>query len=577
MKQLKARVKAAQTYEEWETAAKEVEHLQHAGKPNWENELFDSELVQHRLQVLQANRLSGDVGEMMFALRADLLRSLGNMTQEQLHHRVTVPSLIRNYIAEVRLQLKLVTDELDLQVDEKLTFLQEMRHAFGRTALMLSGAGMHGAFHLGVIKGLLNHDQLPRVVAGSSVGAIVSAFVATRTPQELNLAFSDEHFHVTGSQLAFFNGQTLSGALAHMARRGAAALYDYGFFKRRIHALLGDLTFQEAYDRSGGRILCVSVCPTTKGEETFLLNHLSAPHCVVWSAIAASCAFPGMFPPQTLLSKNRQGQLSTWKPAGSGGEEETFSWHDGLVQEEAPIKGLRELFNVNYFIVSQTIPYITTILQMKKTVCSSGGLYLKLADAWELEFKHRLKQLTDMAPWMDAFGMARVLQQQWEGDVSVVMPPRLGACLMMERSTPSDLYQVAQQGERSAWAKLAAIETSCSIESQLDECVAQLKQKQRQASLLGRGRIPSWTYMHNHFPSSSDHVSISPRSSCSSLHDICGTVHNYDVPETPADPSPNGTPKCGTAVSAHVSSSNIIRTESMRSLSLAAQSSLCVI
>jgi len=92
-----------------------------------------------------------------------------------------------------------------------------------------------------------------------------------------------------------------------------------------------------------------------------------------------------------------------------------------------------------------------------------------------------------------------------------------------------------------------------------------------------RGRIPSWTYMHNHFPSSSDHVSISPRSSCSSLHDICGTVHNYDVPETPADPSPNGTPKCGTAVSAHVSSSNIIRTESMRSLSLAAQSSLCVI
>lgn len=38
--------------------------------------------------------------------------------------QVTVPSLIRNYIAEVRLQLKLVTDELDLQVDEKLTFLQ---------------------------------------------------------------------------------------------------------------------------------------------------------------------------------------------------------------------------------------------------------------------------------------------------------------------------------------------------------------------------------------------------------------------------------------------------------------------
>jgi TAG lipase/steryl ester hydrolase/phospholipase A2/LPA acyltransferase len=50
----------------------------------------------------------------------------------------------------VREQLQLVTDELPLPLHEKLAFLQEARHAFGRTALMLSGGGTHGSFHLGV-------------------------------------------------------------------------------------------------------------------------------------------------------------------------------------------------------------------------------------------------------------------------------------------------------------------------------------------------------------------------------------------------------------------------------------------
>jgi hypothetical protein len=52
--------------------------------------------------------------------------------------------------AQVREQLQLVTDELPLPLHEKLAFLQEARHAFGRTALMLSGGGTHGSFHLGV-------------------------------------------------------------------------------------------------------------------------------------------------------------------------------------------------------------------------------------------------------------------------------------------------------------------------------------------------------------------------------------------------------------------------------------------
>lgn len=36
----------------------------------------------------------------------------------------------------------------DLSLEEKLSFLRETRHAFGRTALVLSGGGALGAFHI---------------------------------------------------------------------------------------------------------------------------------------------------------------------------------------------------------------------------------------------------------------------------------------------------------------------------------------------------------------------------------------------------------------------------------------------
>ena len=41
----------------------------------------------------------------------------------------------------------------ELPLDEKLNFLREARHAFGRTALVLSGGGSFGAFHLASILG----------------------------------------------------------------------------------------------------------------------------------------------------------------------------------------------------------------------------------------------------------------------------------------------------------------------------------------------------------------------------------------------------------------------------------------
>ena len=61
-----------------------------------------------------------------------------------------VPTPIREYIEEVQRHLEAITahEGADLRLEDKQTYLRETRHAFGRTALVLSGGGALGAFHI---------------------------------------------------------------------------------------------------------------------------------------------------------------------------------------------------------------------------------------------------------------------------------------------------------------------------------------------------------------------------------------------------------------------------------------------
>ncbi len=55
-----------------------------------------------------------------------------------------------------------------------------MRHAVGRSALLLSGGAILGMYHIGVVQTLLETDCMPKIVAGSSAGSIIASFLATR-------------------------------------------------------------------------------------------------------------------------------------------------------------------------------------------------------------------------------------------------------------------------------------------------------------------------------------------------------------------------------------------------------------
>ena len=170
-----------------------------------------------------------------------------------------------------------------------------------------------------------------------------------------------------------------------------------------------------------------------------------------------------------MIAKSRDGAFVPWQPEGKLGPRR---WRDGSLENDLPMKELSELFNVNYFLVSQTNPHIVPILRVKKWFASLGPIFAVAAQFLESEWRHRCRQVLDLAPGLDALDFAKLFGQEWEGNVTVVM--QFGWRHMRKiasNPTREFLYETAAMGERELWPKLATIESNCGIEMELDACV----------------------------------------------------------------------------------------------------------
>lgn len=83
---------------------------------------------------------------------------------------------------------------------------------------------------------------------------------------------------------------------------------------------------------------------------SLLLNHITAPDCVIWSAAIASAAVPGILNPVVLMLKTKSGELI---PFSFGSK-----WKDGSLRTDVPLRALNLHFNVNFSIVSQVNPHV---------------------------------------------------------------------------------------------------------------------------------------------------------------------------------------------------------------------------
>lgn len=116
--------------------------------------------------------------------------------------------------------------------------------------------------------------------------------------------------------------------------------------------MVGDVTFRDTYEKFGWN-LNVTVTDFQNDTTSRLLNYLTAPNVLVWSAVVASCSIPGMFDPVDLMMKTEDGQIFPYNPSSSG-----LRYQDGSVGSDLPMQRLAELFNINTFIVSQVNPHV---------------------------------------------------------------------------------------------------------------------------------------------------------------------------------------------------------------------------
>ncbi|KAH8944415.1 hypothetical protein BDL97_13G109000 [Sphagnum fallax] len=465
---------ASITYDEWAQAAS---MLVPEGDLN-ESMLYDEAFVQGKLSELQQRRIEGSVQDIIFSLRADLSRNLGNMCNPQLHiRRQQIPRLVHEYQNEVRNHLHAICEmnPEEFTLEEKLTCMMETRQNFGRTALVFSGNVAFGTFHTSVFRTLVEHQLLPSIVVGANVGAIVSSFATTRTSAELQYFFDHP-----APPMQFYEKMCAAYVAAYRLSTQDASTYEIEKLQQSMQDLIGDLTFEEAFELSG-RVLGISIPACRLGNQpSQFLNYLTSPHVVIWSAVAVSCAPPvGLLTFPELMIKNQAGEIVHYLPPTKMTAAKRQGCNASL-ETELPLQKLRELFNVNHFIISQSSPYIAPLLHLNKTIQAHGGLRGKLAKMAEIEAKHWCSQLANLG--IEMGGFTSLYAQNWEGDINIVLPMGFSQVISAtishaEDPSPDELRKTAMAGRHCVWAKLSAIQASCGIELMFDDCIFELNRR----------------------------------------------------------------------------------------------------
>lgn len=252
---------------------------------------YDAELVKARLEQLDEARLNCDVKRMLFLVRTTLTRGLGGMGDLRLykHSHVGTKKLIERYIESAVKTLAALPDVAAKQGDscpiKPYTVAEELlrtRQSFGRTALLLSGGGTFGMNHIGVVKCLWELRLLPRIISGASAGSIVCAVLCSKSDDEIPAVLSDFCY---GDLAVFEKLGEEEGVMQKVSRfLKYGSLFDISHLQRVMRDMLGDITFQESYNRTR-RILNITVSSASMYELPRLLNYVTAPDVMIWSAV----------------------------------------------------------------------------------------------------------------------------------------------------------------------------------------------------------------------------------------------------------------------------------------------------
>ena len=461
----------ATNYKEWYAAALELDRLdKHA---DWrevhDSQDYDHKLIASRVKLLRKLRRDQEFDLIMFRLREELHGNLGNMANPALyqHARTGTKKLINEYLDEVSAALDLLTDSnvKTLSPIRKRRFLKRAARSFGRSALLLSGGASLSLFHLGVIEELEAQGIMPRVITGSSAGAIIAGIVATHTDSELDVLLKPSEVD--------FEWCRMFGVYDMMKGQG---VLDQKLLQKSIDRNIPEMTFFEAYQHTN-RILNITVSPADSHQFPRLLNYLTAPNVLVRRAALASAAIPGLFPPVQLRARNFAGKSVAYMPQSR--------WIDGSVHEDIPKEKVNRLHNINHYIVSQTNPHVVPFLNEE---IEETGVLPFIQDVilkapmvqieHFLELVHQHFDVPGLGPMIKK--AHAIASQTYSGDITVY-PERhlMNLGKMFTNFGPEQVEQLMLEGRRATWPKIERIRNTTQISRTFDSCLRRLSEQYR--------------------------------------------------------------------------------------------------
>ncbi|KAL8874615.1 MAG: hypothetical protein Q9174_000078 [Haloplaca sp. 1 TL-2023] len=298
---LRQALQSKTSFRDWKIAAQELDS--YLGNDKWksvdEYAYYDHATVARANRQLRSARLQAQQQDAKLATEAtDRLRAVVEACVKSNAFGVENPrlysetyygtkDLAQDFIDELYTSLRFLLQDSALTRTDKYNLAQHLHTNYGRQALLLSGGATFAYYHFGVVKALADHSLLPDVISGTSGGALVAALVSTRTDVELK--------HLLVPALAHRIKACEDNIATWVPRwwRTGARFDSLEWARHCGWFCRGSTTFREAYERTG-RILNVSCVPSDPHSPTILANYLTAPDCVIWSAVLASAAVPGI-------------------------------------------------------------------------------------------------------------------------------------------------------------------------------------------------------------------------------------------------------------------------------------------
>lgn len=465
LRSLERALDEARSYQEWLDVAHQLDAT--TGASDWrdddESDLYDAASLYEGMLAMRRHRAEGDLQGMAGHLTEHLYRHLNDLLAPELYEVALggTKRVVERYLEEAEQSVRWLAAAPGVPREAVRHRFEDAWHVFGRTALLLSGGATWGFHHLGVVKALFEQDLLPEILSGASTGAMVAAGVAARSDAELADLFAHpEQLRLDGLRPA---------GLRAAAREGAWLVPDQ--LQAVLDHNIGRPTFAEAHAHSG-RTVAISVSPTRHRQKARLLTPLTAPDVLLTSAVMASSALPGLFPPVELMRRRADGTEESYVP----GER----WVDGSIAGDLPKRRLSRLHNVNHFVVSQVNPHVLPFVRshrQRHLGARMMGVMATAARSQGLFATDLVRRLTDRSAPMGRIAAAAnaVFRQEYRGHVD--LNPRFRwRALPKIVSNPSlqDLSGFIVEGERAVWPRVAMIREQTRIGRAFRDCVAQL-------------------------------------------------------------------------------------------------------